>query len=86
MKEIWINLELNFKSYEFSIFLDFFGFFWIILRFFLMLKYELKNAKRVYFSRGATWMRHGNPGHVAAPRGPTRRLRGVIYIYYCYYI
>ena len=24
MKEIWINLELDIKSYEFSIFMDFF--------------------------------------------------------------
>ena len=31
------------------------------------------------------WMRRGTPGHVAAPRGPTRRLRGVyIYLYYAY--
>ena len=34
-----------------------------------------------FFSRGATWMRRGNPGHVAAPRGPTRRLRGALYTY-----
>ena len=27
MKEIWINLELYFKSYEFSNFLGFFGIF-----------------------------------------------------------
>ena len=27
MKEIWINLELYMKSYEFSIFRDFFEFF-----------------------------------------------------------
>ena len=29
MKEIWINLELYFKIYEFSNFRDFSGFFWI---------------------------------------------------------
>ena len=29
------------------------------------------------FRAGPTWMRRGTQGHVAAPRGPMRRLRGV---------
>ena len=71
MKEIWINLELYIKSYEFSIFRDFFR---ISLNLFQFLndKNELKKGqKAVLFPRGATWMRRGTPGHVAAPHGPT---------------
>ena len=74
MKEIWINLELYFESYEFSNFRDFFGFF---LNLFSIFKYEkqLKKAKNgVYFCVGPTWMRRGTQGHVAEPRGPTRAL------------
>ena len=67
MKEIWINLELYNKSYEFSIFRDFF---WIFLNFFQFLndKNELKKGqKAVLFLRGATWQRHaGPPGAYAA--------------------
>ena len=46
MKQIWINLELYIKIYEFSIFQDFF---WIFLINFMILneKNYLKNAKRV---------------------------------------
>ena len=76
MKEIWINLELYFESYEFSIFRDFFR---IFLNLFLFLnnKNELtKGQKAGKFHVGPTWMRRGTQGHVAAPRGPTRRLRG----------
>ena len=46
----------------------------------------------VYLRAGPTWMRRGTPGDVAAPRGPTRRLRGkvtcanmYIYIFYIIY-
>ena len=72
MKEIWINLELYFESYEFSIFRDFF---WIFLNLFRFLnnKNELK--------MGQKWMRRGTQGHVATPRGPTQRLRGAIFTY-----
>ena len=34
MKQIWINLELHFESYEFSIFRDFLGFFFNSIEFF----------------------------------------------------
>ena len=44
---------------------------------FLMLKNDLKISKKGgIYSRGATWMRRGTQRHVAAPRGPTRCLRG----------
>ena len=36
-----------------------------------------KKKKGMSFRAGPTWMRRGTQGHVAAPRGPTRRLRGV---------
>ena len=80
MKEIWINLELYFESYEFYNFQGFFPDFSDFIFDFKSLLNKLK--KWVYSSRGATWMRRGNPGHVAAPHGPTRRLRGaIIFIY-----
>ena len=65
-------------------------FFWLILRF-LNVKNNLIKAKKGVFRAGPTWMRRGTQGHVAAPRGPTLRLRGAyaamwhirnIYIYY----
>ena len=45
MKEIWINLELYFESYEISNFRDFF---WIFLNLFLIFKVlkQLKNGKK----------------------------------------
>ena len=71
MKEIWINLELYFKSYEFSNLKDFFWIFLIYFMIFLMLKIRFKNAKMVYiFARDprgcdvalrATWQRHAGP-------------------------
>ena len=77
MKEIWINSELCIKSYEFSIFRDFFWIFLNLFRF-LIIKINLKNDKKGFiFRAGPTWMRRGTQGHVAAPRGPTRRLRDV---------
>ena len=45
MKEIWINLELYIKSYEFSIFRDFFPDFSEFISIFNN-KNELKNAKK----------------------------------------
>ena len=46
MKEIWINLELYIKSYEFSIFRDFL---WIFLNLFQFLndKNELQKGQKV---------------------------------------
>ena len=85
MKEILINLELYIKSYEFSIFRDFFWIFLYLFRF-LNDKNELKKGqKAVLFPRGATWMRRGTQGHMAAPCGPTWRLPGeVTYVHYLY--
>ena len=84
MKEIWINLELYIKSYEFSIFRDFFRIFWLILRF-LNDKNDLQKSKKGFiFRAGPTWMRRGMQGHMAALRRPTRRLRGVMSIIYIY--
>ena len=77
MKEIWINSELYIKSYEFSIFKDFFRIFSEFISI-LNNKNELKNVIKLFiFHAGPTWMRHGTRGHVATPREPTRRLRGI---------
>ena len=85
MKEIWINSELYIKSYEFSIFRDFF---WIFSEFISILnnKNELKNDKSfLFFARvphgcdvalRATWQRH------AGPRGAYAAYR---YIYHYLY-
>ena len=52
MKEIWINLELYIKIYEFSIFRDFFRIFLNLFQF-LNDKNELKKGKkRFYFRAG----------------------------------
>ena len=87
MKEIWINLELYIKSYDFSIFRDFF---WIFLIYFTIfyVKNDLKKMQKWFIiSRGthvdATW-------HIG-PRGsatrdhaaPTRR-RGDTFACYLY--
>ena len=72
MKEIWIDLNLYFESYEFS---KFQRFFWIFLNFFLSLnrlKQLKKGKKGVYFCVGPTWMRRGMQGHMAEPRGLTQ--------------
>ena len=70
MKEIWINLELYIKIYEFSIFRDFF---WIFLINFMILniKNDLNKGKKGDISvrdphgcdvaRKATWQRHTGP-------------------------
>ena len=72
MKEIWINLELYFESYEFSNFRDFFGFFLNLFSIFKVLKTIKKSKKGVYIRARPTWMRRGMQGHVAEPHGPTR--------------
>ena len=70
MKEIWINLELYIKSYEFSIFRDFFRIFktvFLILFSILIIKINKKLKKGVrgprgcYVARKATWQRHADP-------------------------
>ena len=43
--------------------------------------------KEFNYRAGPTWVRRGMQGHMAEPRGPAQRLRGVIYLYiYSYYI
>ena len=63
MKEIWISLELYIKSYEFSIFRDFFRIFLINFVIFNV-KNELNKYKRGFLFRvGPTWMRRGMQGY-----------------------
>ena len=81
MKEIWINLELYIKRYDFYNFRDFF---WIFpdfsdLNFYVK---TIKNNKKG--AAGPAWMRRGTQGHVAAPRGPAQRATWRVYIYYIY--
>ena len=83
MKEIWINLELYIKSYEFSIFRDFFRIFktvFLILFSIFNNKKKLKKLKKG--GAGPARMRRGTQGHVAAPRGPAQCLRGAYILYY----
>ena len=48
-------------------------------------KNELKNDKKLFIFRvGPMWMRRGTQGHMAAPRGPTRRIYIFIIIYIVY--
>ena len=90
MKESWMNLELYFKSYEFYNFYGVFQIFYELIKLIKFMNFRFKlikiikiKAKSVLFLRGVTWMRHGTQGHVAVPRGPTQRLRGVFnYLYY----
>ena len=67
MKEIWINLELYIKRYDFYNFRDFF---WISPDFFLF-KFLFKNIKKIIkkwardprgcdVARKATWQRHAD--------------------------
>ena len=92
MKEIWINSELYIKSYEFSIFRDFFSDFLWIYFLFKLIKMNIKKMQKAVFTlRGhvdATWHSgpRGTPGHVAAPRGPTRHYIYIIFIYLIYII
>ena len=81
MKEIWINLELYFKRYDFYNFRDFFWFNFDLNR----LKWIKKKSKKwLIFRAGPAWMRRGTQGHVAAPCRPAQRLRGAIYILYLF--
>ena len=71
----------------FTIFRDFFWIFPDFYEFyfrFKMFKIIKKITKSFYISRGATWMRRGTQGHVAAPRGPAQCLRGALYLYYLF--
>ena len=76
MKEIWINLELYIKSYEFSILRDFFRIFSELFFIFKTIKINKIKANSGFISaRGhvdATW--HSRPRGSA--NGPTRCLRG----------
>ena len=76
MKEIWINLELYFKRYDFY---NFYGFFWIFPIFndfiFYLNRFKINKNNKIYiyiiFARGtrvdATWH--------ARPRGSATRTR-----------
>ena len=69
MKEIWINFELYFESYEFSNFRDFFRIFLKLFLIFQMIKTIKKGAKTGFiFARDS----RGTKGHMAEPGGPTR--------------
>ena len=95
-KQIWINLELYFKSYDFSNFQEFLGIYLNIFSFLNLLKIiKISKKKGGILSCGtradATWLQ----GHVAEPREPTGPLRGVevtrvreiyLYIIYCYIV
>ena len=87
MKEIWINLELYFKRYDFYNFSDFFCIFPDFSIFIFYLKPFLKKKKNFGLRVGPAWMQRGTQGHVAAPRGPMQRLCGAVnlYIYYIIY-
>ena len=69
MKEIWINLELYIKSYEFSIFRDFSRIFKTVFLFyfrFLIIKKKIKKRgargpRGCDVARKATWQRHVDP-------------------------
>ena len=71
-KQIWINLELYFESYEFYNFYEFSGIFlnlFLIYFLFVAFKMNEKLAKMGFISRVYTWMRRGTRGHVPLPRG-----------------
>ena len=74
MKEIWINLELYFKRYDFYNFRDFFCIFPDFSDFYFLFKTVFKkNKKMFWFARGtcvdATWH--------SGPRGSATRTRAV---------
>ena len=89
-KQIWINLQLYFESYDLYNFIEFSGIFLNLFRFifnFYLIKIIKKLAKWVHLSREPTWMRRGMQGHVALPRGRTRVPAwhwGDVYIYLFY--
>ena len=80
MKEIWINLELYFKRYDFY---NFLGFLWIFY-YLKMLQINIKKCKK---RAGATRVRRGTQGQVAEPHGPAQRAYVVhLYILFIYYL
>ena len=89
MKEIWINSELYIKSYEFSIFRDFFRifklFFLILFSIFKPFLINNKNNNNKKKGRGArmdaTW--HTRP-RGSATRTHAARLRGAYILYIIY--
>ena len=60
MKEIWINLELYFESYDFYNFKGFFRIFYEFIFDLNLIKIIKINAKSGLFPRRATWMRRGS--------------------------
>ena len=87
MKEIWINLELYIKSYEFSIFRDFFQIFKTVFLFyfrFLIIKINKKIKKRGRGARvDATW--HARPrGSATWTRAARLRGANISYIIILY--
>ena len=86
MKEIWINLELYFKRYDFY---NFLGFFWIFSLFFwfnFYLKTLKINIKKCKKRVGPTRVRRGTQGHVAEPRGRAQRAYVAWFIIYIIFI
>ena len=85
MKEIWINLELYFESYEFY---NFQGFFQIFLILFSILNHFLINIKMgLFFARGhvdATWQSRPRGSAPWTHAAPTWR-DNITYIYYILY-
>ena len=73
MKEIWINLEFYFESYDFYKFEGFFPDFSDFIFDLKEFKTIKKGQKGIVFRTGPTWVRRGRQGHVAEPRGPMRR-------------
>ena len=88
MKEIWINLKLYFKRYDFYNFRDFFYIFPDFLIFIFYLKPFLKKIKNVLVcardplgcdvALRATWQRHADPRSAYVAR--------LIYIYIILFI
>ena len=66
MKEIWINLELYFESYEFSNFRDSFRILLNLFLIFKVLKQLKKGKKGVYFCARSMWMRRATRPHASA--------------------
>ena len=66
MKEIWINLELYFKRYDFYNFRDFFLIFLIFLikndkKILKIIKKGSRGPRGCDVARKATWQRHADP-------------------------
>ena len=89
MKEIWINLEFYIKSYEFSIFRDFFLDFSEFISNFNNTNELKKGAKSGLIPRGtrvdATWHARPRGSATRTHAAPTRR-NIYLYLYSLYYI